>query len=167
MRAALYILALSLVGCARPGIDELAHPRPTQQDRHRGEANWLQLEKAYVMTNFVLAQSTVGKPIFFEADLSGTMGGGRLRATARRWPIFSEEEQQQISKLSQEEQSEALLERFTARPRISCHWKFTRLQKRAARRCISIAVLVYGTLRSVTEVGIEVEPKDFAGGVCL
>jgi hypothetical protein len=138
MRALWLTLLLCLIGCSRPGIDEIPHARPSQVDRQLAEANWQRLERVYTTNNLASAQSLIGHRILFAADVNyrGT------QVTARQIGTYQG-------------------------VKIPCRWKFTRLQKRTIGSCCSMGVEVYGTLQSVGASGIEVEPQDFGVMVCL
>jgi hypothetical protein len=163
MRAFALILALGLVGCGRPGIDELPHAKPNQAERSLAEANWDKLERALQAKDLAGARSLIGKPIVFFADVDDR--GSRV--SGRRCRTFSDAEQAELSKLPPPEQSERLIKRIEALPKIPCCWEFTRLQKRTIRSCCSVGLEVFGTLSSVSSNGVEVAPQDFGFMLCL
>jgi hypothetical protein len=164
MRAFWLTLLVSLVGCSRPGIDETPHARPTQADRRVAEENWQQLERAYSAKNLESARPLIGKPILFVADVVYHSG---IEASARRARIFSDPEEDEVSRLPMNENYKLTLKRLEALPKIPCKWEFTRLQKRMVRDCCSMGLEVYATLRSVSSAGIEVESQDFGTMMCL
>jgi hypothetical protein len=137
-RSVRLMLLLSLIGWIRLGIDELPHPRPTENDRRLAGENWYKLENAYSRNNHEAAQSLIGKPVLFFADVDNR--GAQI--TGHGIGLIPGE-------------------------KLPCHWKLTRMQQRRVSNCCSMGLEVYGTVRSVSSARIEIEPKDFGLMICL
>ena len=146
-------------GCGRLGIDELPHSKPTQAELSVAEANWEELERAFLAKDFNSARSLAGRPLVFRAQFHSSNTGPF--AFALRYMIVSTaEEGKQLSKLSPKEKSERIRERFASLPRIPCRWKLTPKQERTFGHAPFLDFNVYGSLRAVGNKGIEVDPQD-------
>ena len=119
VRSLSLMLLLSLIGWIRLGIDELPHPRPTENDRKLAAENWYQLQKAYSLKNHEAGQSLIGKPVLFFADV----GNRGTQITGHGIGLIAGE-------------------------KLPCHWKLTRMQERTVSDCCSMGLEVYGTVRS-------------------
>ena len=146
-------------GCGRPGIDELPHSKPTQAELSVAEANWEELERAFVAKDFNSARSLVGRPLVFRAQFHSS-NTGPFAFALRSMIVSTAEEEKQLSKLSPTEKSERIRERFASLPRIPCRWKLTPKQERTFGHQPLLDFDVYGSLRAVGNKGIEVDPRD-------
>jgi hypothetical protein len=89
MRWFTLISVLFLGGCGRP--DVILHSKPTQAELSVAEANWEQLERAFVAKDFNSARSLVGRPIVFQAQFHRSNTGPFAFATRYRVAFPAEE----------------------------------------------------------------------------